>query len=215
MINVEQTIISQYANSPTISQLCKNIDLYIDPRADIDEFFNHVWNIDTAIGFGLDIWGRILGVGRSLTVPADITYFGFLQALPDATGFNQGPFFNSENTQTQTYLLPDDSYRQLLLVKAMTNISSGNVPSINNILTRLFDGRGRCYAIDDRNMTMRLTFEFNLTPVEAAILNQSDIIPRPAGVKLTLVVYGDLPFFGFAQAGYGVTGFNQSPFYSN
>ena len=66
MLNVEQTIISEYGNSPTLCQLVHNIDLYLDPRADIDNFYNWVWNIDTAQGFGLDIWGRIIGVSREV-----------------------------------------------------------------------------------------------------------------------------------------------------
>ncbi|WP_152882578.1 DUF2612 domain-containing protein, partial [Burkholderia multivorans] len=54
MLNVEQTILSQYGNSATITQLIQNFNQYIDPRADIDAFYNAVWNIDTAQGFGLD-----------------------------------------------------------------------------------------------------------------------------------------------------------------
>lgn len=66
MINVEQTIISQYGNSSTIGQLIQNMNENIDPRADIDNFFNYVFNIETAQGFGLDIWGRIVGVSREV-----------------------------------------------------------------------------------------------------------------------------------------------------
>jgi hypothetical protein len=66
MINVEQTIISQYGNSATISKLVHNIDLYLDPRADLDTFYDYVWNVETAQGFGLDIWGRIVGVSREI-----------------------------------------------------------------------------------------------------------------------------------------------------
>ena len=42
MINVEQTIISQYANSATISQLVRNMNTYLDPRADFDAFLASV-----------------------------------------------------------------------------------------------------------------------------------------------------------------------------
>lgn len=66
MQNVEQTIVSQYANSPTLVQLITNMNEYIDPSADIDNFYNVVWNVDTAIGFGLDIWGEIVGVSREI-----------------------------------------------------------------------------------------------------------------------------------------------------
>ena len=66
MKNVEQTIISQYGNSSTIGQLIGNMNENLDPSADIDNFYNVVWNVDTAIGFGLDIWGEIVGVSREI-----------------------------------------------------------------------------------------------------------------------------------------------------
>lgn len=45
---------------------------YIKPDTDIDNFFSFIWNVDTAQGFGLDIWGRIVGVSREIfTNPVD------------------------------------------------------------------------------------------------------------------------------------------------
>lgn len=66
MKNVEQTIISQYGNSATITKLIYNMNENLDPTADIDSFYNVVWNVDTAIGFGLDIWGEIVGISREI-----------------------------------------------------------------------------------------------------------------------------------------------------
>ena len=76
MIDLEQTILSQYANSPTIVQLVTNLNAYIDPTTNIDAFYDFVWNVDTAKGYGLDVWGRIVGVGRVLEI-ATVDYFGF------------------------------------------------------------------------------------------------------------------------------------------
>lgn len=66
MKNIEQTIISQYGNSPTLLKLIQNMNDNIDPSADIDGFFNFIWNVDTAQGFGLDIWGRIVNISRTI-----------------------------------------------------------------------------------------------------------------------------------------------------
>ncbi|MCS6515083.1 DUF2612 domain-containing protein [Burkholderia thailandensis] len=62
MDNVLQTVLAQYANSPTLIQLVQNMNGYIDPSADIDAFYDNVWNIQTAVGRGLDIWGKIVGL---------------------------------------------------------------------------------------------------------------------------------------------------------
>ena len=94
MIDVERTIISQYANSATIVQLVQNMNTYLDPRADFDAFFDYVWNVESAQGFGLDIWGRIVGISRELLIPAAPLYFGFKDALPGSYPFNDQPFYD-------------------------------------------------------------------------------------------------------------------------
>lgn len=190
------TVASQYANSPTLMQLIDNMRQYFDPRADIEAFYNYVWNVDTAQGFGLDIWGKIVGVGRDLTVPiAGSNYFGFEQGGDQP--FGQAPFYSGQPTTT-TYTLDDASYRTLVLVKALSNISICSAQSINQQLRNLFPGRGRCYVNDFRDMTMRLTFEFELTSYEIAILTQSNAITRPAAVEI-MVSYSLNSKFGFKE----------------
>jgi hypothetical protein len=57
MLNFEDTIISQYDTAPTLTQLITNINTYIDPTADLDAFYNLIWNVDTAQGIGLGYLG--------------------------------------------------------------------------------------------------------------------------------------------------------------
>ena len=201
----DRTVISQYANSPTLRQLIHNMDEYINPDTDFDAFYDYVWNVETAQGFGLDVWGRIVGVGRMLTIPAAETYLGYQEAytIPTAaTGaqpFGQAPMYVG-TTSSQTYRLADDAYRKLILVKALANISDCTSPSLNRLLTNLFAGRGRCYVSDTGQMEFRYVFEFALEPYEIAILTQSGAIPKPAAV-LANVLQVDLPnTFGFNEA---------------
>ena len=183
--DVEQTIISQYGATSTIAQLCRNMGTYIDPATDFNTLYDYVWNVDTAQGFGLDIWGRIVGIGRDLTITIDPEYFGFKEALPGVTPFNDQPFYNGEAT-TQTYILQDEPYRKLILAKALRNIADASVPSINNLLNNLFPGRGLCYVKDLGGMAIQYWFEFELDSYEIAIITQSGALPRPAGVSATL-----------------------------
>lgn len=194
----DRTVISQYANSPTLRQLIRNMDEYINPDTDFDAFYDFVWNVETAQGFGLDIWGRIVDIGRMLTIPGDATYLGYEEAA-SWQPFNQAPFYAGIQ-QTQTYRLADDAYRKLILVKALANISDCTSPSLNRLLSNLFAGRGRCYVSDTGNMEFRYVFEFALEPYEIAILTQSGAIPKPAAV-LANVLQVDLPTtFGFNEA---------------
>jgi hypothetical protein len=206
MIDVEQTIISQYGNSPTLLQLIYNMNGYIDPRADFDTFFDYVWNVNTAQGFGLDYWGRIVGVNRELEIIDDVENFGFIEASMQP--FGQAPFYNGV-LATHTYTLADDAYRRLIFAQALANISTTTAPAINQLLKNFFAGRGRAYVNDLGNMTMRYVFEFDLTHYEFAIVTQSGILPRPAGVTATIYSAGG-PVFGFKEA--GMEPFGQAPF---
>lgn len=213
MENVEATIISQYANSATILQLIQNMNEYIDPKTNFDDFYNFVWNVETAQGFGLDIWGRIVNISRILQIPEDPLYFGFEEAAPGSYPFDEQPFYNGAGA-TQAYVLSDDAYRQLILVKALANISATTAPSINRILQNLFADSGRAYVIDEGKMRMRYVFEFLLSPYQFAIMTTSGALPHGAGVTVSFM-NTVLPCFGFAEAGTASAApFDQAPFIS-
>lgn len=179
------TVISQYANSATLLELIADFADYIDPAANLDAFFNLVWNVDTAQGHGLDVWGRIVGVSRVLRLPSNVPYFGFEQSS-DAHSFNEGVFYKGSEA-TQNFALSDTAYRRLILAKALANISDGSIASINQILVSLFSAYGNCYVTDGGDMTMTYTFGSTLSVVDFAIVSQSGVLPRPVGVSATVV----------------------------
>jgi hypothetical protein len=192
MKNVEQTVISQYANSPTLVRLIQNMNEYIDPTADIDDFFNYVWNVETAQGFGLDIWGRIVGVSRSVQIPDVGTFFGFQNGTSpeEFAPFGQEPFYNGSATSF-TYLLTDEIYRTVIMAKALSNISEATAPAVNQLLHNVFPGI-RCFVADLGGMAIQYLFYSQLTAVQFAIISQAGVILRPAGVKATI----EFPNFG-------------------
>jgi hypothetical protein len=183
MRDVEQTILSQYANSATITKLIHNMNAYIDPSADIDAFYNVVWNVETAEGFGLDIWGRVVD-------------------LPTGRYIYTSP----------VTILNDTQFRALILVKALSNISITSSPVFNQLLNNYFAGRGLCYVSDQGNMQMRYTFGFQPEPFEIQIMSQPGIFLRPAGVLVSLYITAGGPYFGFSQAGSSAVPFGQGTF---
>lgn len=183
--NVWKTIISQYANSPILTKLIENMFAYLDQTQNFQNFFDLVMNIDTAQGYGLDVWGRILNVGRTLDVPGDQVYFGFQEAGQEAQPFNQAPFYDGQQIDTN-FVLTDSAYRVLLFAKAAANICNGSIPAINSILMTLFPNRGNAYVVDGLDMTMTFKFEFTLTPVELAIVGQSGVLPTSTGVSYSV-----------------------------
>jgi beta-lactam-binding protein with PASTA domain len=191
LFDFEATVISQYANSPTLLQLIANMNAYIDQTANFAAFYNFVWNVDTAQGFGLDIWGKIVNVSRLLQIPTTASYFGFQNSsnpVWDEQPFSaDGTFFTGQDA-TQSYLLDDVAYRTLILTKAFSNIVNTTAPALNQLLQNLFPGRGQPYVQNNFAMQMTYVFDFDLTPVELAILQQSGAVPSPVGVGVSISV---------------------------
>lgn len=182
------TIISQYANSPILTSLILSFNAAMDLTAEYDSFFDLMWNVDTAQGYGLDVWGRIVGVTRTVQIPATgTTFFGFEEA-GSWLGFNQpgGGFYSGAGGVTTAFTLDDANFRQLILAKAAGNISDGSIPAVNAILLALFPFRGDCYVQDNQNMSLNYVFNFPLSPVEVAIVSQTGVLPTAAGVSITI-----------------------------
>ena len=171
------TVLSQYANSPVLLRLIDKFAQWLDPAVRFDQFFTLLWNIDTAQGYGLDVWGRILGVNRVVQVP-DGVYLGF-ESDDQAKPFGFGIFYGGQRS-TNNVALTDTAYRLVLLAKAALNITNASIPAINQILLNLF---GQGYVRDNEDMTMTYVFDTALSPLESAIVFQSGVLPKPCGVS--------------------------------
>ncbi|EIU1718368.1 DUF2612 domain-containing protein, partial [Salmonella enterica] len=97
----------------------------------------------------------------------------------------------------------------LIFCKSFTNISVATIPDINKFLKILFYQRGRAYCINYRDMTIGITFEFELAPYEESILTNYDVTPVPSGVQVNINQIVS-PYFGFATDAYP---FNDGTFY--
>lgn len=213
--DIWETVQSQYANSPIITTLLTDFASWMDQTENFDNFFDLIFNVDTAIGYGLDVWGRIVGVNRILKITQPGSYFGFEEA-GDAAGFNQASFYAGAPLTTN-YILTDEAYRLLILTKAMANISQCSIPVLNQMLMTLFPHRGNAYVTEGfefgpyfgfeesgdamgfnqapfysgqqvNRMVMTYTFDFSLSPVERAIVESSGVLPKPTGVKAIVVI---------------------------
>lgn len=85
--NVWNTVMSQYANSPALTGMITSLAAAADQTQNFDTWYDDVWNIDTALDYGLDIWGRIVGVNRVLQIPS-VSFFGFHEALPGSLSWD-------------------------------------------------------------------------------------------------------------------------------
>jgi hypothetical protein len=208
----EDTILTQYSSSAKLLSIINTF--YQAEKIDdfTDEFIERVWDLTTCETFGLDVWGKIVGVSRYIIAPIDNQAFGFSEAddaSPDyPTPFNDSPFFGGLQ-ETTNVKLGDDAYRTLIFCKAFSNISIATIPDVNRFLKILFYNRGRAYCVNYRDMTMGMTFEFQLAPYEEAILTNYAVAPIPSGVLVNIhqII---TPYFGFSSDSYP---FNDGTFY--
>ena len=149
LFDVWTTVLSQYANSPTLTTMLVNYARAADQTENLNNFFDFIWSVVTAQGYGLDVWGRIVGVNRIIQVwRKGEDYFGFDQAVPGVQSWNLGlgaggaflgGVLYSGNALTSAFSLSDTAFRQLILAKAAANVSNGSIRSqVNSIRTAAY-----------------------------------------------------------------------------
>ncbi len=205
---INQTIMSQYANSPRLMSIITSLWDALDPDKFTTDFYNLVMDIPNANGYGLDIWGRIVGISRTVNfVNPGGEYFGFTGGF---FPFNERPF-SAPGSGTDTWELANDAYRELILLKALSNIVYATAPNINALMRAMFDKP--CYCLITGHMQMRYVFEFDLSPYQHYLIYNTDILPRPCGVDVSFIISADpAGIFGFY--GSGLQPFGQGVFYN-
>lgn len=208
----EDTILTQYSASKKLLSIIDTFNHAVSLDDFTDEFIKKVWDLTTCETFGLDMWGKKVGISRYIVAPIDSDSFGFSEAddaSPDyPTPFNDSPFYGGVQ-ETTNVRLGDDAYRTLIFCKAFTNISVATIPEINRFLKILFYQRGRAYCVNYRDMTIGITFEFELAPYEESILANYEVTPVPSGVLVNIRQVVS-PYFGFSSDAYP---FNDGTFY--
>ena len=185
MQNPEQVIISQYLSSPVMRTLLGNWNDNLDPQNDLLMFYNTVWNIATASGYGLDVWGRIVGVTRYVQAGATSTaWLGF--AGSEFQPWNVGVWYDGSPLAPTSTALSESAFRTLILLKALINLSDCSAQSLNRILQALYAGRGRCFVTDNLDMSFTYTFDFIMTSEDFSVL-ENGVLDGPAGVSYVVV----------------------------
>lgn len=185
-----RTIQSQYGASPHIIGIVEAAAKQLDPTGDIKTFYDKVFNPLTAEGVGLDIWGRIVGASRYLTVDNE-DFFGFYGS--QLNPFNNAPFFISGDTDC--FRLIDSAYRDLIFLKAAANIGNATLPSIKEILSALFDEPVLVMNIGE--MKIRIVFTFYLSAYQRALLREYGVLNVGAGVDMEYYQIDPAQTFGF------------------
>ena len=206
--HIDATIQSQYAASTHIMAVVQAFWDCLNPDADIQSIYDNMVNPDTAVGVGLDVWGRIVAIGREyVSIDENSKYLGF-NPSPGMTNsrldsFNNAPFYSAVNGKIR---LNDTTYRTYIFIKAMINIGISTLAEINQMLHVMFPDTNIC-CIHVDTMTLRLVVQGNITEADKTALMNLPWLP--AGVQLQLY-HVITPTFGFN--GSGLMPFNQGTF---
>lgn len=205
--HIDATVQSQYAASPHIRAL---VDAYweaLNPDADIDLIYKNMIDPDTAVGFGLDVWGRIVAIGREyLAADEENIYFGFnpnssINSRLDT--FDNAPFFKKIDGKVR---LADPAYRTYIFIKAMINIGDCSLASINRMLKLMFPN-AEIYCLHVDTMVLRLVIRSELAAADKQALLNLPWLPAGVGLEMYQII---TPTFGFN--GSGLNPFNQGTF---
>jgi hypothetical protein len=126
------------------------------------------------------VWGIILNLPLYVNQPppVDAPSFGFDGS--NEMNFDNGIFGTSTG---QSVVLPIAIQRLALRLRYLQLTTSGCVPEINRALKIIFADYGDVWLFDFNDMTQEYFFDFELPFELQYLLNNYDILPRPAGVK--------------------------------
>ncbi len=182
--NLLKVVIWQYDNATNLKGLLEAEKVWYDENQQgfWEDWITDVFDLRTANAFGLSVWAIILGQSlfSSFVVTPSVPSWGF---GADNLNFQNGNFASS-NSGTNTYTLA--TARILLRLRYFQLTSSGTVPETNRMLKYIFADYGNAYLLDNLDMTQTYVFEFAIPAEIRYMLNNTDVLPRPAGVLSTI-----------------------------
>ena len=197
--DIAETVQSQYATSKRMRAVIDAFWQAINPKSDIDLLYKKLVNPRTAEGYGLDVWGRIVAIGRSyLAVEDDTPYFGFDPpgdvVNPRLDNFGNAPFYKQVLGKVR---LGDTAFRTYVFLKALINISNSSLASLNQAVKLLFPDAD-IQILHTGTMVLRVLILSPLSESDKAALDNLPWLPAGVGLEMYQVV---TPTFGFAGTG--------------
>lgn len=195
-IDLLQALIWQYNDAENLQDILKKKQDWLDEnhKKFWEDWFRDVFDLRTANEFGCAVWSIILVIKLTPTLPLDNRFrpiFGFGSFRKN---FNNGNFFRNtdfvELSTAQKRIVLQLRYRQL--------VSAGTIPEINFALATLF-GKENAYVLDTETMDF-VTYLFTTGDNQELrqILDNFDVLPRPAAVGTRYKFVSKTPF-GFGQ----------------
>lgn len=197
-VDLMQSLLWQYNDAERLQKLLELKQEWYNENqtAFWSNWYNDVFNLETANDFGLSVWSIILNIPLAATIAPDAPgkpIFGFGAFHKN---FNNGAF---ASTGSGAIGLSTEQKRLVLKLRYFQLVSRGTIPEINEFLRTLWDNEGNVYVLDPGDMTFAI-YVFTFTPSSQIqfILEKFDLLPRPAGVGVKYIIVTKNTF-GFGQ----------------
>lgn len=202
-VDLLQVILWQYNRATNLTGILQGKQSWYDLNQTEfwQNWYDDVFNLQTANLFGLTIWSIILNIPL------------FIQINPDPPGkplwgFNEIPLINTyvnfENgnftSRDSTIELTLEEQRIVCKLRYFQLVTRGNlsvfntlpdpadVLGINQFLDFVFGPLGGAYLLDYLDMTIACNFLYPISTQLLVVIQQYDLIPRPAAVALSYIV---------------------------
>jgi len=182
-------ITSEHANKPNFVAVVNALANSVAAITAVAQSLSTDFDLDAATGAQLDIVGQWLGQPRVIPNVITVGFFGFADTVGAATfgelsdASKGGPWWNLGESYTSTTVLGDTLYRQFLYARILRNQFDGTSASLELALEDIL---GVPVTLQDgNNLTVNITAGGKVDQVLQTIVQQYDILPRPAGVNYT------------------------------
>lgn len=142
----------------------------------LKEFYDNIYNLDTAKNIGLDLWGERLNFPRTIK------------------------YIDETTDKESAVILQDEEYRLILQIVTLKLYSRMTVPGINKTLKELFSYyNAEAYTIDNQDMTfVNYIFVWEIPEYLKQAFDNYDLLPHPlaVGTKYREAYYQILGFKG-------------------
>ncbi|MFA5387745.1 MAG: DUF2612 domain-containing protein [Candidatus Paceibacterota bacterium] len=195
-VDLMRALLWQYNDAARLEALVRQKQEWYDANQSAfwSDWVADVFDLRTANDFGLSVWAIILDIPLAITTAQSPTQPGKWAFGEFRKNFTHGNFAASTSSSLTT-----EQKRLILRLRYFQLITSGAVPEINTFFADLFGEFGPAYVLDGYDMTAFYVFNFALSSKVRTVLTEFDLLPRPAGVKVSHVVIGQANGWGFEQ----------------
>lgn len=179
-------ITSEHADKPKYKAWVETLLKPLIDCIQLNNSINYAFDLNNAVGVQLDTLGKILGVSRQV---------------------------DFEPTDGSSSLLSDDNYRVVLKAKVIKNQWKGTINNFYSFWQVLFGDSLNIFIIDNQDMDpVAIVWDNQISQMIQDLLENNYIIPKPAGLGLTVRRVDPSTLFGFS--GSGLNGFDQGVFWN-